>query len=932
MRVTQIIGRLLIGIMLTVSIAYADQHYRFDFTSAEGFTDGELANHRDWIGGETGILVDAEKESVFFSPQDQWVSSACSIGLAPLDGRLSTSIDFLFSAQPKHANGHLFSLLANEEIPVAKPALRAALQRYHDHYRIFLEPANSPVVTSPLFPPAALGLHGSERGQSDRLSMTMTLERGATQQNWMISITLSNITQSAEVATLSLATCAVSKELHNAQRLYFGLSSSHDGRACGTTDRQVKSFSIQRTNLTPAHKLIAPDAQDPRPHRPPAQVDPLIDFQQAATVPFLAIPRTLRVLEKSKHALIRDLASLPTLNDSLQIESYGYHSGYLPALKEPPPRPRWTAEFQFASYISLSKIVLVPAIDHRFGRLSSYGFPRRFRILSVTDDGKVNLIKQWIKTDCPNPGRFPLTIDIPSPGVRRVRIEVFRGQVDADREWFALDELFGVMQGTDHLCHKVTVSSEFESLPYWSKDFMIDQKTSLGLPLDVRVSALPKKTENDFITLFDAPPKHKPVLELDMGENRQLGWITLFPAQPPAGLIIPGYGFPGQLTMDIVKESPSGERGECQRVPWSWKNLNPGNNVVHLAGGSLSGRWIRLTIDQLPLHNGSPTFAMGEIHVYNGRTNYDIKSIRLEGMTATESNQAAKMIDGKAGGEPILFLMEWLQKIESRNQLKSVLDEISTRVEILHQRRKHIWQTIGYGASTLLSLMAITIAAIVFAHRHKAVQSLKQRITRDLHDEVGSNLGSISISANHLVQSVKDSDAKEELTDLALMALEACASLREVVWMIDAGTITLPELVKKLGERAARVLNGMRCSIEIGPALPDPTVSLTFKRHLIMLFKEAIHNCARHSHATRARIVFSATDTRMTICICDNGCGFDPTKKSNGWGLESMQDRAKEIGATLTIRSVPEEGTQIELNVPLANISKDPNSTYATSN
>ena len=206
------------------------------------------------------------------------------------------------------------------------------------------------------------------------------------------------------------------------------------------------------------------------------------------------------------------------------------------------------------------------------------------------------------------------------------------------------------------------------------------------------------------------------------------------------------------------------------------------------------------------------------------------------------------------------------------------------------------------------------------------------RITRDLHDEVGSSLGSISLTAEQLEKMASDAEMKEELGDLSLMAREACVSLREVVWVIDQSTIHLPDLIKKLVERAERVLHGMELSVEIPPDCPNTEVALAFKRYLIMFFKEAVHNCVRHAHATQAWVGFSTDDQRLQVSVRDNGCGFDPEGESDGCGVDNMKERAKEMGGDLEIVSQPGKGTSIVLSVPLANLSKEPDNAYTTSN
>lgn len=645
------------------------------------------------------------------------------------------------------------------------------------------------------------------------------------------------------------------------------------------------------------------------------------------------ISRVIEELNQSKKQLTEKLDTLPNLNDTLQFNGYGYHSDYLPILAELPTQPRWTLDFEFRNWVELTEIILVPAVDHRFGQLGSYGFPTRFRVLSVQPDGSTNIIKEWMNHDCPDPGRFPLSINAPQPWSSKIRIEIFRGQPDGDFEFIAMDELIGIFGVLNHKCISVTASSEYESLPYWSTRFINDQKMGLGLPLGVITSTEGKKNTEDFSVVFDTAPTNGCTVEVDLGTNRTLGWVTLFPAHPPENIMIPGYGFPSTISMKIIPENPDGTRGPSHKIPTKWSNqLQPGNNVIRLPSSEGHGRWIQIHATQLPHHNGKPTFALGEIHVHQRDTTYPIQSIRLEGFPETATANAYVMGDGKASGQPVMFLHPWLQQIEQRNKISHTLEWLTARTELLQSRRDRAWQISGISTIFLLALIAISVAIISVMQRRKQLQSLKWRITRDLHDDVGSSLGSISLAAGQLERRATDEWMKEGLIDLSLMAREACVSLREVVWVIDQGTIRLPALLRKLSERAERVLTGIELTIDIPADCPDAEVSLETKRHLLMFFKEVVHNCARHANATCVSVVASINNHQLHLQVQDNGCGFDPSIPADGWGLNSLTKRAEEMGGKMELESQIGTGTTIVLTIPLESLSRDPEHTYKTSN
>ncbi|WP_322607411.1 sensor histidine kinase [Pontiella agarivorans] len=649
----------------------------------------------------------------------------------------------------------------------------------------------------------------------------------------------------------------------------------------------------------------------------------------SADVAIRNIPGTLRQLRQDTAQLQLRLDSLPKLNDALQLEAYGYHGGYLPALNKLPSKPRWTLDFFFKDYFRADQVILVPAVDHRFGRVGSYGFPKRFRVLLIDDEGSETVIKEWMTEDCPDLGRYPHVLAVPEPKGNHIRIEVFRGAVEGDQEFIAIDELFGIMAAADHECDRMTASLEYEAPPYWARRYLFDHKSSLGLPLGVAADTADRK--EDFATFFNEEPPGGCTIELDLGRNCLLGWVTLFPAQNSDGVKVPGFGFPADIEMEIIRES-NGQRSTPQIVPRKWGMKRPGNNVVRLPASQARGRWLRITFKNLPEHNGRPTLALGEIRLYRLKEIYPVQSVSLEGFPENASAIAERLYDGHAAGKPVLFLTDWLQLIEQRRILQQKYSGNLLQIQTLEKRWKSFWMITTYTVICLLALGASGLALTSVFQRKKAVKELKWRITRDLHDDVGSSLGSISLTAGRLEEDVNDDRVKEDLADLALLAREASASLREVVWVIDQSEIRLPDLVKKLAQRAERVLTGKELKISIAASIPDQAVPLSFKRHLILFFKEVIHNCARHSCATQVRIEIAVDHDTLIVEAEDNGKGFEPDKVVDGWGLESLKKRAEELGGTMMLRAVPDLGTSVRLTIPLKSIFTNVDHRYKTSN
>ena len=656
------------------------------------------------------------------------------------------------------------------------------------------------------------------------------------------------------------------------------------------------------------------------------------DASDRAAVPLFGIPKALREIEADMKRLESELAELPELQETLQFDAYGYHGGYKPALEELPAEPRWTVDVEFRDYAQVQKITLVPAVDRRFERLRSYGFPERFRVLSVFPDGSTRVVREWMDEDCPDPGRLPLRLFVPPPRSHVIRIEVFRGAEEVGNELFALDELYGALANDVERAVVVRVNGEYEALPYWSKAFLIDHKTGLGLPVGAAASEAADSRLPDFAVVFDAQSEPECVVELDLGQNLNQGWVALFPASPPEGTLTPGYGFPRSIRLEVVEEREDGSRKRPYHDRRAFHLGDPGNNLVRIAGFRRVGRWLRLVCRDLPVYAGRPTFGLGEIHVYRRGESCPVKSVRLEGFPPGSVDEAALIHDGMAAGRPIMFLADWLKEVEQRSLLDAELDELKLMRQDLDARWERFWSVAVGTVAFLLAAAGIGVALITVVQRRRGLDGLRNRIARDLHDEVGSNLGSISLSADRLIEDVGDDRLKEDLADLGLLAREASASLLDVIWVTDQSVIRLPALMEKLMERASRVLSGMDLSVTVSPDCPDRAVPLTFKRHLVMFFKEAIHNCARHSQATRVEIGASVADEGLKLRVHDNGIGFDPAAARDGWGIDSMKERAQELGGRMDLHSCPGEGSTIELTIPLSALSKRTDHQYRTSN
>lgn len=224
----------------------------------------------------------------------------------------------------------------------------------------------------------------------------------------------------------------------------------------------------------------------------------------------------------------------------------------------------------------------------------------------------------------------------------------------------------------------------------------------------------------------------------------------------------------------------------------------------------------------------------------------------------------------------------------------------------------------------ILLLVAMFLAyAIFFRYKKKQLEqlnSIRNQISRDLHDELGASVSSINIMSKMLLK--KGNQDEQVIRNISKYSVEISNTINDIIWNINPKFDTLNELLLKMTRSASDILEATEIRYEID--LPDSKklesnipIRNELKYHLFLIFKEALNNVVKHSETQELKISFELERSHFSFRIKDSGNGFDLEKNSKGNGLHNMQARALEIAAELTIASKPGEGTEIILNIKL---------------
>lgn len=198
----------------------------------------------------------------------------------------------------------------------------------------------------------------------------------------------------------------------------------------------------------------------------------------------------------------------------------------------------------------------------------------------------------------------------------------------------------------------------------------------------------------------------------------------------------------------------------------------------------------------------------------------------------------------------------------------------------------------------------------------------RARLARDLHDGVGQTLTAVVLTL--------DAAAAELFSETDTPSLAAQRTIRRAQALAvaaldearDVAAQLRPTRIHEIGLGAA-IRNlasaaGIAVDVRFDPALLPPGV-LEPEREIdaYRIVQEAIGNAARHSRATTVWIDGQVADREIRLQVGDDGVGFEPSAWTKGLGLAGMQERAAILQGELTVRSLPGDGTLVELAIPV---------------
>ena len=219
------------------------------------------------------------------------------------------------------------------------------------------------------------------------------------------------------------------------------------------------------------------------------------------------------------------------------------------------------------------------------------------------------------------------------------------------------------------------------------------------------------------------------------------------------------------------------------------------------------------------------------------------------------------------------------------------------------------------------AVLAIQLTRLAEHRRKAAVLEERNRIAREIHDTLAQSFTGILLQLR-VAQRIADQDPEESklliehVTDLAHDGLLAA---RRSVWDLQPESLEYIDIFSALKRYVARLDPDSGAKLEVHvlgtPRDVPPSIGMDFVR----IAQEAIANALRHARATTIIVDVVFKDDRITLCVQDDGKGFDLERhaESAGFGIIGMNQRAERLGGRLTVTTSPGNGTEVAIAAPI---------------
>jgi signal transduction histidine kinase/ligand-binding sensor domain-containing protein len=357
---------------------------------------------------------------------------------------------------------------------------------------------------------------------------------------------------------------------------------------------------------------------------------------------------------------------------------------------------------------------------------------------------------------------------------------------------------------------------------------------------------------------------------------------------------------------------------------------------VYITGVSENGNLLQATwknsqaIIDLPYNQNSLSFEFAIIDFINSEDNQ--LSYQLEGwdkdFIQTKKGEANynKLLPGK-----YIFRVKGINHRGVKNEKGDAI------TIIIHPPFWQTWWFILLVSAALLTVLIFWVRYISLRNlkekllrleKDQAIEKERNRISKDMHDDLGSGLTKIAIMSEVVKKQIHEPEkAKQQLENISATSRELVDNLQDIIWILNPKNDTLENLAAYIREYTLKFFEpfGVEIQFHYPENFSHIQLSEETRRNIFLTVKEIFNNIAKHAWCNTVQVTIIYSSTEINLTIKDDGKGFDLNNvRQFGNGLINMQNRIEQIGGKYEIVSEQNKGTKTKIEIPHTNDFRKP--------